>query len=154
MEALWLTIPKKPHFSMTTLANSHSYRSATTKARQRIIECPFPISITLSSLLGNWEVLGMLNSLDPKKSCGHGCRSVSLVKDTLHQYFRLVKDPSPILSTDMNMTSSTPDNMDVILIRMRSIKLRWKSTSYYVQIRKILLPISRRMKMPRIGWRV
>ena len=42
----------------------------------------------------------------------------------LHQYFRLVKDPSPILSTGMNITSSTSDYIEVILIRMRSIKLK------------------------------
>ena len=42
------------------------------------------------------------------------------------QYFRLHKDPSRILSSGMDMTSSTPDDIDVILIRMRSINLERK----------------------------
>ena len=71
------------------------------------------------------------------------------MKGTLHQYFRLVKDPSPILSKGMSMTSSTPDNIDVILIRMRSIKLKLKVP--HVERIKMLLPISRRMKPPHIG---
>ena len=58
--------------------------------------------------------------------------------------------PSPILSTGMNMTSSTSDNIDVILIRMRSIKLKWKVP--HVNRRKMLLP--GRMKLPRISWRL